>query len=468
MSTSPSSFDTITHREAGLKKKLTAPQLTMIALGGAIGTGLFLGSKFAIGFAGPSVIVSYIIGGFISLLLMVGLSEMTVKHSTSGSFGAYAEYYLSPMMGFVMRYMYWSCLVLAIGAEVTAVGEYMKYWLPNVPSWIWTFSFSSLLIGVNALNVKAFGTMEYWFSAIKVFAIIGFIIAGVAVLIGNKVETATFSNFSAGDGFWAGGFSGMWFAVIVSIFSYLSIEMIALAAGEAEDPRVAVKKAFKSTIFRLVFFYLVTLTLIIALTPTSSIINSDTSPFVTVFDAIGLGFGSHLINFVVIVASLSAMNSQLYSSTRMMFSLSRSGDAPKIFGKLHSNGTPITALALCCIGVIVAIIIKQLLGSAAITTMLSISMFGAMINWLMIFLTHFAFRRWHEKRNEKLEYRIPMPSWLSLVGAVLMFFILATTPFAPGFKATLIYGIPALLISIIGYYMVRHWKQKDIIKMNEE
>lgn len=167
-----SSFDKIKAREHGLQRKLTAGQMSMIAIGGAIGTGLFYGSQFAIGFAGPSVILSYAIGGFITLLLMGCLAEMTIAHSTSGSFGAYAEYYISPLAGFLVRYAYWASIVLAVGTEITAVARYMEYWFSDtVPGWVWIVGFSSVLIGVNAFSVKAFGTVEYWFSTIKIFAI---------------------------------------------------------------------------------------------------------------------------------------------------------------------------------------------------------------------------------------------------------------------------------------------------------
>ncbi|PIJ47896.1 amino acid permease, partial [Leucobacter sp. OLES1] len=210
-------FSDIQTREIGLQKTLSARQLSMIALGGAIGTGLFLGSKFAIGFAGPSVIVSYMIGGAIALMLMGVLAEMTVRHPTSGSFGAYAEHYLNPLSGFLVRYMYWACIVLAVGTEVTAVGEYMQLWFPGVPPWIWVVLFSAALIGVNAMNVKNFGTLEYWFSAIKVFAIIAFVIVAAWLVFFSGDGGYGLHNWTAGEGFMPNGLTGMWFAVIVSI-----------------------------------------------------------------------------------------------------------------------------------------------------------------------------------------------------------------------------------------------------------
>ncbi len=174
------------NREAGLQRTLTAGQMSMIAIGGAIGTGLFLGSKFAIGLAGPSVILSYTISGFITLLLMGCLAEMTIAHPTSGSFGAYAEHYISPLAGYLVRWAYWTCIVMGVGTEVTAIADYMQFWFTGVPPWIWIVLFSGVLIGVNAWSVKTFGTVEYWFSTIKILAIVGFILLGALRRLGHR------------------------------------------------------------------------------------------------------------------------------------------------------------------------------------------------------------------------------------------------------------------------------------------
>ena len=233
-------FHDIQRRETGLQQHLTSAQMVMIAIGGAVGTGLFMGSAFAIGFAGPAVLVSYAIGAFIALLLIGCLGEMTVAHPTSGSFGAYAEYYLGPLAGFVVRYAYWAALVLAVGMEVTAVGIYMAYWFPQVPQWIWVGVFSALLIGINLRSVKVYGAAEYLFSAIKVAAIVAFVLIGSYVVFGARIPGIGLENYQLGGGFWAKGLWGMWLGVIVAMFSYLGVEAIAVAAGEAQHPQQAV------------------------------------------------------------------------------------------------------------------------------------------------------------------------------------------------------------------------------------
>jgi len=441
-------FGQIAQREQGLARKLTAGQMSMIAIGGAIGTGLFLGSRFAIGFAGPSVIISYAIGGLITLMLMGCLAEMTVAHSTSGSFGAYAEHYISPLAGFLVRYAYWSCIVLAVGTEVTAVAQYMAFWFPNIAGWLWVVLFSGVLIFINAMSVKTFGTVEYWFSTIKICAIVAFIILGVAVVWGNPDYGS--HNYTAHGGFFPNGLSGMWIAVVISIFSYLSVEMIAVAAGEAEDPENAVKKAFRATIIRLVVFYLLTLSLVLAIVPWNQ--PGEASPFVTVMETVNVPFAAGIMNFIVLIAALSAMNSQLYITTRMMFSLSCAGHAPKMFGQLSSRGTPLNALLLSTSGIAVATAFSIAFPEISFTLMMAISMFGALLTWMMIFVTHYFFRRaWEHQNKPKLSFRMAGFPVFTLAGAGAMLAILITTAFTEVFRMTLAFGIPFLLILTVWY-----------------
>jgi len=423
-------FDAIQNREKGLHRGLSSGQLTMLAIGGAIGTGLFLGSSFAIGFAGPSVILSYAIGALIALMLMRCLAEMTVAHPTSGSFGAWAEFYVSPLAGYLVRYAYWSCIVFAVGTEVTAIAVYMRFWFPGTPGWLWILGFSAVLIGVNARNVKIFGAVEYAFSSLKVTAILLFILLGAITVSGTGL-----ANYTAYGGFFPKGVWGMWVAVIVSIFSYLSIEMIAVAAGEAEDPQRAITKAFQSTVARLVIFYLLTLAIILAIVPWPDSGKGE-SPFVTVMARSHVPYAAAVVNFVILVAALSAMNSQLFITTRMMFSLARAGQAPSRFGQLSSNGTPVSALLLSSVGIALASLLNALYPETAFTLMMAISMFGAMFTWLMIFVTHVCFRRYHHRTSP----------WTSPFGALLMAAILLTTAFTAEFRMTLVYGLPALAL----------------------
>ncbi len=263
-------------------------------------------------------------------------------------------------------------------------------WFPHVASWIWIVFFSGTLLAVNAYSVKAFGLVEYWFSTIKIFAIVVFILLAISILTqsdnaGHQLAT----NLIGQGGFMPNGVKGVWIGVIISIFSYLSIEMIAVAAGEASDPEKAVKYAFKSTAIRLVLFYLLSLFLIVALVPWTALIAKDaTDPFVMVMKIVGIPFADSILNFIVIVAALSAMNSMLYISTRMLFSLSRLGDAPKLFGKISSQGVPFNALMLSAMGIGVADVVYTLNPASAFPIMIALSMFGALFTWGSIFVTH--------------------------------------------------------------------------------
>lgn len=447
----PRRFETITEREEGLRRSLSSRQLSMIAIGGAIGTGLFLGSSFAIGFAGPSVLVSYLIGAFITLLLMGCMAEMTVAHPTAGSFGAWAEFYLSPLCGFLVRFAYWAGVVFALGTEITAVAVYMRFWFPTVPGWMWICGFTVVLVLVNAFNVRLFGAVEYSFSALKVTAIVAFLLLGAWVVwsaSGNASAGGTpigFANYTAFGGFFPKGLWGMWVAVLVSLFSYFSIEMIAVAAGEAKDPQRAITSAFRATMFRLVLFYILTLALVLAIVPwTITASGATQSPFVTVMIRTHIAGAAGVVNFVILIAALSAMNSQLYITARMLFSLSRSGFAPKRLGTLSRNGVPIAALLVSTAGIAFAAVLNVRYHERSFLIMLAIAMFGPMFTWLMIFVTHLRFRQLNTQTD--LPFRMWGYPYLSILGAVLMFSALVTTAFTSAFRPTLIYGVPFLLL----------------------
>jgi L-asparagine transporter-like permease len=455
-----SGFAALMLREQGLRRTLGAGRLSMIAIGGAIGTGLFLGSGFAISLAGPAVLVSYAVGAVVGLLLMGCLAEMTVAHPTSGSFGAYAEYYISPLAGFLVRYAYWTSIVLGIGAEVTAVAVYMHFWFPTPPGWLWIAAFSALLIGINAVSVDVFGAVEYWFSAIKVTAIVLFIgLAGYIVWQAPSpaagATTPGFHNYLAHGGFFPNGVWGAWVAVIVAIFSYLSIEMIAVAAGEAAQPELAAVRAFRSTVLRLILFYLLTLALILAIVPWT-LAGIDESPFVKVMRALRVPGAAGIFNFVILIAALSAMNSQLYITTRMMFSLARAGHAPRRFGELSRRGVPLNSLLLSGIGVALAVVLSVIAPQSSFILMLAISAFGAMFTWMMIFVTHYCFRRAHSRsKSAPLRFRMAGFPVTTLAGAALMAAILLTTAFTAAFNMTLLVGIPYLaLLTLI--YLIRY------------
>ena len=441
------SYTAIAARESGLRRTLTSAQLSMIAIGGAIGTGLFLGSGFAISLAGPSVLISYLAGAIITLLLMGCLAEMTVAHPTSGSFGDWAEHYLHPLAGFLVRYAYWAGVVFALGTEVSAIAIYMRFWFPAVPGLVWIALFATLLIVVNALSVHAFGSIEYVFSALKLFAIAAFLLLGTWLLLRiHSLPGITIRLTAPGEPFFPHGFFGTWSGVLVALFSFFSIEMIAIAAGESTNPQQAITRAFKSTMFRLAFFYLLTITLILALIPLTKQagLSTQQSPFVLVMAATHIPYAPAVFNAIILIAALSAMNSQLYITSRMLFTLARAGQAPSLFGRLTARGVPVAALLASTAGIAVAAILNALYPQRAFLLLFAISCFGPMFAWLTIFVTHLAFRRRHI--HQPGTFRARGAPATTLLGATLMAAALASTPFIQAFRPTLLYGLPFLAI----------------------
>lgn len=441
--------------EPGLHRSLTAGQLSMIAIGGAIGTGLFLGSGFAIGTAGPSVLISYVIGGVISLLLMGALAEMTVAHPSAGSFGVFADRYLGPLGGYLIRYAYVTGIILAVGTEVTAVAIYMKFWWPAVPGVYWILGFAAALVAVNAANVKLFGSVEYLFSLIKIVAIVAFILMGAWWVFGpSPLPGAGLGNYVRDGGLFPNGVWGMWVAVILAIFSYFSIEMIAVAAGEAAEPERAIVRAFKATIARLLIFYVATIALMLAIVPWAQA-GEGGSPFVIVMAASGLAGAAGVVNLVILIAALSAMNSQIYVASRMLFSLAQAGFAPRTLMRLGRAGVPHRALALASLGIGVAAIVYTWQPETAFTLMIAISVCVAMVTWILIFATHIAYRR--QARPAPGSFRMPGAPWTSVLGGVLMTAVLLTTAFTEAFRLTLVVGVPYLAALLLVYWLrLRH------------
>jgi L-asparagine transporter-like permease len=306
-----------------------------------------------------------------------------------------------------------------------------------------------MLIAVNAFSVSAFGSVEYWFSLIKISAIIAFILLAAYVITASTSSTVGLHNYTAYGGFLPHGIGGVWVAVIIAVFSYFSIEMIAVAAGEAAHPEVAIKSAFRATVARLILFYLLTLSLMLAVIPWTQA-GSTQSPFVLVMQASHLPAAAGVTNFVVLVAALSAMNSQLYITTRMMFSLSRAGHAPRALGVLSTRGVPLNALLISTLGIALATVIMVVSPGGAFLTMLGISAFGAMFTWMMIFVTHYFFRR--ARPTDATAFAMWGFPATTLLGAALMAALLITTAFTDAFRSTLLFGLPFLALVVLLYY----------------
>jgi L-asparagine transporter-like permease len=429
-----------------LRRLLNQRQLTMLAIGGAIGVGLFLGSGVTIQLAGPGVILSYLMGAIIALIVAFALVEMAVVHPDAGSFGVYAETYLSRWAGFAVRATYAFVQMIAIGAEVTAVAIYFAFWFPSVPQWIWVVGVSIALIVINTLQVARFGEFEYWFALVKVVAILAFIAIGAALIFGiGTRHVIGLSNLTANGGFLPHGWTGVWLALTLVLTSYMGVEVIAVTAGEAENPEQTIPKAMRTIVFRLIVFYVLAITVMLAMTPWNQAgagNGLNASPFVRAFAIVGIPYAASVMNMVVITAALSSCNTDLYLTTRMLFSLSRGRYLPEWIGTLSANGVPRRALAVSSVGMAAAIVFAIYAPTKAFLALYGIAVAGMFFVWTVILITHIAFRRsLGTERVARLPMHLLFYPYSTIVGILALLGITAATFFVPGLAMT----VPAFL-----------------------
>ena len=445
-------------QEHGLRQSLSRAQITMIGMGGAIGTGLFLGSGIAIGYAGPAVILSYLIAGFAAVVMVLSLSEMAVVHPSAGSFGLYAETYLNPWAGFMVRYTYWLAQVIAVGGEAVAAGLYMTFWFPGVPVWMWSLSFAAILLFFNSRSVGNFGTIEYWFALIKVVAIVGFIILGASTIFGIGQPATGAANLTGlPGGFLPNGWNGVWMGVIIGIFSFNGIEVIAVTSGETRDPATTIPAALRTMAIRLILFYVLALTIVVSFVPwteTGAKVITQ-SPFVKIFAHSGIRHAAGIMNFVVISAALSSMNTNIYLCSRMLFSLSRGSYAPAFLGRLSRTGTPVAAILVSGASILAAAAVS-VLTPLAYNYLFGIALFGAIVVWMTILFSHLSFRRRHDPAS--LPVRMPFFPYMQIAGLALLAAILITMGLDTAFwNISWIVGIPWLLFITAAYFV---WKRR--------
>jgi AAT family amino acid transporter len=447
-------------RPEELRRRLSQRQLSMLAIGGAIGVGLFLGSGVTIRIAGPGVIISYLMGAVIALIVAYSLAEMAVVHPEAGSFGVYAEKYFSPWAGFAVRTTYGLVQMIAIGAEVTAVAIYFSFWFPTVPQWIWVLSVSIGLIGLNTLHVGRFGEIEYWFALIKVVAILAFIGVGAALILGIGPHPAIgLKNLTANGGFLPHGWLGVWLALTLVVTSYMGVEVIAVTAGEAENPEKSIPKAMRTIVFRLIFFYVLAITIMLAMTPwnqTGAGTGLTASPFVRAFSSAGVPFAATIMNMVVITAALSSCNTDLYLTTRMLFSLARGKYVPASLAKLASNGVPRRALAVSSAGMVAAILLAIYAPGKAFLALYGVAVAGMFFVWIVILLTHISFRRaLGPERVAKLPMRLRFFPYSTYLGIAALLGITISTFFVDGLQWTVPGFAPFLVLITIAYWFTR-------------
>lgn len=403
--------DTAVSNESGLRRQLSAGQMTMVAVGGSIGTGLLLGTASAIELAGPAVIFSFALAAFISWTVALALGELATTHPAAGSFGVYGDLYLNPYAGFISRAGYWLGIAVSIGAEMVAAATYMQLWFPQVPPTAWVFVFSAVLLAINYLSVQNYGRFEFWFAMIKVAVIAAFIALGAALLLSGRV-TPQYTNHG---GFFPLGPAAPLLAITFAIYAFGGVEFVAVASGESASAK-AIGSAVRMTFATLTVIYLGSIIILVGVMPWNRAGVTE-SPFVTVFRSVSIPGAGYFMNFVVLTAALSGANAALYVSSRMLFSLARTGWAPSSLGRLSKKGTPTLALLLSSYGIIVALVLERWAPAKAFEYILRGAFFGMILSWIISLAAHISFRsRITAAEAAKIPARSPLGKWGSIIG----------------------------------------------------
>lgn len=420
-----------------LQRTMTSRHITMMALGGAIGAGLFKGSSAAIDMAGPSVIIAYLLGGIILLFVMQGLAEMAVRNSDARTFRDLVQSILGKYPAYFLDWIYWKMWVLNIAAESVVAAIFLQYWLPDYPIWILALSVSILVTAINLLSVKVFAETEYWLALIKITVIVVFIIAGLALLLvtlGNHTAVG-FSNLTDHGGFLPNGPTGLITAMLVVIYSYGGTEIIGITLAETKNPEKVVPKAVRSTLVRIISFYLLPFLIIVSLIPWNEVNGVPESPFVMVFKMIGIPGADHIMNAVVLLAIISSMNSGLYGSSRVLYTQAVDGRIPRIFAHLSKKKVPVYAILMCTLALYMGVIISLFAGSKTFDFLMGSLGYTVLFIWLIIAVAHLKSRKKNPERTSVYVVKwFPYTTWAAIIAlsAILIGIIFTTSIIVTG------------------------------------
>ena len=430
-----------------LRRNLSARQLQLMALGSTIGVGLFLGSATAIELAGPSILLAYAVSGIVTFIVLRALGEIAVHHPVSGSFSVYATTYAHPMIGFLVGWGYWAYWTIIAIAEVTAVGIYMQFWFPGSPQWQWALAAILAMGGFNLLAARVFGELEFWFALIKIVTILALIALGTVVIVWGfpgDWKPLGLGNLVDHGGFFPNGIKGCVLAMQMVLYAYVGAEMIGLTAGEAENPEHTLPRAINSFVWRIALFYIGAIFVILAIFPWNRIAVTG-SPFVEVFQRLGLAGAAGIVNFVVVTAALSSCNGGVYASGRMLFSLAADRQAPERLGRISPQGVPRTAILFTVLVGSLGVAINYWAPQQAFEYLTAAVTFIGILIWLTILYTHACFRRRLGAEGvAQLGFRMALWPWSSLVAAV----------FLAGVVVVLLAGEETRLSSLLGLLLI--------------
>jgi AAT family amino acid transporter/aromatic amino acid transport protein AroP len=445
-----------------LQRGLKNRHIQLIAMGGAIGTGLFLGSAQVIQSAGPSIILGYAIGGLIAFLIMRQLGEMIVEEPVAGSFSHFAYQYWGKFPGFLSGWNYWVLYILVAMSELTAVAKYINYWWPHIAAWQSVLFFFVIITAINLTNVKFYGESEFWLAIIKVTAVVAMILFGLFLLFtADANSTASFSNLWSHGGFFPNGFDGLFYMLAFIMFAFGGIELIGMAAAEANDPKKTIPKAINQVVVRILVFYVGSLAILLSLVPWNQLDlgGLDKSPFVMIFSQMGIGWAAHLLNFIILTAALSVYNSGMFANSRMLFGLAQQGNAPKVFAKVNKQGVPIPAVLLSALLIFGCVLLNYFVPEDALGHLMYVVVGALVLNWAMISLTHLKFKAMVKQKNLKTSFPAlwsPISNYLVLVFIAVVLYIM----WQQGFKESVLM-IPIWIVLMFVLYKALNLKAKD-------
>ena len=445
-----------------LKKELSNRHIQLIALGGAIGTGLFLGLSQTIKLAGPSVLLGYALAGVIAFLIMRQLGEMVVHEPVSGSFSYFANKYLGKMAGFMSGWNYWVLYVLVSMAELSAIGTFIHFWWPEIPTWLTALFFFILMNGINLIDVKFFGESEFLFSMIKIVAILSMIGFGAYLLLsGQAGSQASVSNLWQFGGFFPNGIHGFIMAMAMIMFAFGGLELIGIAAAETKNPQKTIPKAVNQIVYRVLIFYVGAIGILLCLYPWNQVAQGG-SPFVLIFQSLNSGGVANVLNFVVLIAAISVYNSCIYCNTRMLHGLAEQGNAPQFLKKVNKRGIPVNAVLLSSAVTALCVLINYIMPSKAFELLMMLVVSALVINWLMISITHLKFRKVMLSTGEQTSFKSLFAPWSNYLTIAFVFFILIVMSFTPDMRIAVVM-IPVWLIFLGVMYMTKYRNKAPIM-----
>ena len=445
-----------------LTRALTHRQIQVMAIGGAIGVGLFLGAGKSIHEAGPAVLLCYLLAGAIVFLMLRALGEMAVDRPISGSFARYAEELVGPWAGFATGWTYWALWVTAVMAEVTAVGIYVQYFFADVPQWLPAFASIIVLLAANLISVRWFGETEFWFALIKITAILAFIASGIAILVfglGDLGDTAGVSNLWSHGGFFPNGIGGVLEALQIVTFAFMGVELIGLTAAETKNPERELPPAINRVAWRILLFYVGAILIILMLIPWNQV-SLETSPFVLAWESIGIAAAAGILNGVVLTSALSSSNSGIFASARMMFSLAERREAPHSMGRLSRTHVPARALLVTALALMLGVVVNIVDPNQAFVYITAVSTVGILWVWSMIAFAHLRFRR---AGHTIAESKFPAPGspWSNYAVIGYCALVLVLLVITPDQRVAVIAGAVWAAMLALGWWRITRSRRRE-------